>query len=247
MADTAHAFGLIVIGDEILSGNRQDKHFHHFREMLRMRGRLLNRFWLLPDDAAVLTEHLRYSFARGEPVFCCGGIGATTDDKTRQCAAAAAGVALQRHPEAVALIESQYGQATYPTRVLMAELPLGCQLIPNAYNQIPGFILQQHYFLPGFPEMAWPMAEWVLQHFFATPHPLRRELSLQVLGAAESALVPIMQKFTAEYPELKMFSLPRLGEQPSIKLGFYGTSDLNDAFRRLQADLREQGIAFVVN
>jgi molybdopterin-biosynthesis enzyme MoeA-like protein len=245
MSGCATAFGLIVVGDEMLSGNRQDKHFSHFRELLKKQGFSLQRFWLLPDEPELLTWHLRASFAQDLPVFCCGGIGATPDDMTRQCAAEALGVTLHRHPQAVELIESQYAEATYPTRVLMAELPEGSDLIPNLYNRIPGFMLRRHYFLPGFPEMAWPMAQWVLDTHYATQQPVYvQELALNVLNTPESTLAPLMRSYGERYPELKMFSLPTLGKQHRILLGFRGVQGLEEAFQHLQASLREQGIDF---
>jgi len=153
------AFGLIVIGDELLLGDREDRHLPFFRQLLKERGDLLKRCWILPDEFEELTHQLRLSLDQALPTFVCGGIGATPDDLTRGCAAAAAGVGLVRHPEAAALIEGRFGEAAYPERIHMADLPAGSRLIPNLYNQIAGFSLGEHHFLPGFPEMAWPMAQ----------------------------------------------------------------------------------------
>lgn len=74
----------------------------------------------------------------------------------------------------------------------MANLPRGAELIPNPYNQIPGFSINQHHFLPGFPQMAWPMAEWVLDQLYPSSSQQLSELSLQVIDTPESALVAIM-------------------------------------------------------
>ena len=95
-------------------------------------------------------------------MFSFGGIGATPDDHTRQAAAAALGVPLERHPEAVAEIEARFGADAYPHRVLMAEFPAGASIIPNPFNRIAAFSVRDHHFLPGFPQMAWPMLDWVL-------------------------------------------------------------------------------------
>ncbi|HVL55722.1 MAG TPA: molybdopterin-binding protein, partial [Burkholderiaceae bacterium] len=84
-------FGLIVVGDEILSGKRQDKHFPKVVELLGERGLQLAWARYVGDDRPRLTATLRETFAGGEPVVCCGGIGATPDDHTRQAAAAALG------------------------------------------------------------------------------------------------------------------------------------------------------------
>jgi molybdopterin-biosynthesis enzyme MoeA-like protein len=238
------SFGLIVIGDEILFGQRQDSHVNHFRERLDSRGLKLARCWLLPDEAASLTEHLRFSMQSGLPVFVCGGIGATPDDLTRPCAAEAAGVALTRHAEASALIEERFGEAAYPTRIRMADLPQGCALIPNPYNRIAGFSIKGHHFLPGFPEMAWPMAEWVLEKNYPSQVTAIAEASLLVLETPESTLVPIMEAFTGRFPELKLFSLPHLGETPEIELGLRGRGDIATAIKALAQALDQADIPY---
>ncbi len=242
--ETIDGFGLIVIGDEVLFGRRQDSHFQHFRELLGSRGLRLLRCWLLPDQAATLTEHLRFSMRQGLPCFVCGGIGATPDDLTRPCAAEAAGVPLTRHPQAAALIEARFGEAAYPTRIRMADLPADSELIPNPHNRIPGFSIARHHFLPGFPEMAWPMAEWVLeQHYSALASPLV-EGSLRIPETPESALVPLMEAFEGRYPGLKLYSLPHMGEESWIELGLRGRGDIEGALAALSQALDEAGFRY---
>ena len=241
------AFGLIVIGDEILVGQREDRHFSHFKGMLSARGLSLNQSWFLPDDIETLIRHLRFSFSLDSAVFVCGGIGATPDDLTRECAAEAAGVALQRHPGAANLIEAKFGTEAYPQRIKMADLPLGSQLIPNPYNGIPGFALRNHYFLPGFPQMAWPMAEWVMDEYYPSRHPLIQEASVRVLETPESELIGIMHTLNRRYPDLKVFSLPRIGDEPLVELGLRGYADLNEAMKVMSELLQQASIPFEQN
>lgn len=238
------AFGLIVIGDEVLNGERSDQHLPALRARLAARGHLLSWFWLLPDDPAVLERQLAGSMAGDAPVFCCGGIGATPDDHTRACAAAAAGVALRPHSEAVRLIEERFGAAARPHRVRMAELPEGATLIPNPVNQVPGFALRGHWFLPGFPQMAWPMTEWVLDRHYGRAEPLR-EAALEVHGVAESELIPLMETFGERFPAIKLFSLPHHGESRDdryVLLGMRGRFALEPAMTALRAELQARGI-----
>lgn len=237
------AFGLIVIGDEVLNGPRTDGHQPHFKALLLGRGHTLARHWLLPDDPGILTDHLRFSFSRSEPVFVCGGIGPTPDDHTRACAATAAGVPLARHPAARDLIEARFGEAAYPHRIRMADLPEGCELIPNPVNRIPGFSLRGHWFLPGFPEMAWPMAEWVLESHYGTAEP-PGEAALAVIGVPESRLVTLMEALAGRFPHLKLFSLPHLGEDPHILLGFRGRGDLRPALAALREALARESMTW---
>jgi molybdopterin-biosynthesis enzyme MoeA-like protein len=104
----------------------------------------------------------------------------------------------------------------------MADLPAGCVLIPNAYNRIPGFSLYEHYFLPGFPMMAWPMLEWVLDRYYPAVHAQQQEQSVRVINVRESDLLPLMRTLSVRHPAARLFSLPHLGEVNSIEIGFRG-------------------------
>ena len=160
--------GGIIIGDEIMRGKREDKHFRKLIELLAARGLKLDWAQYLGDSPALITETLRRSLATPDIVFCFGGIGATPDDHTRQCAAAAVGVDLALHAEAEAEIRARFGDEATPQRLKMGEFPVGSEIIPNPFNRIPGFSIRNHWFVPGFPQMAWPMLEWVLDHFYAS-------------------------------------------------------------------------------
>ena len=183
------AFGIIIIGDEILSGKRTDKHLAKYIELLSARGLQLAWAEYLGDDPQRLTATLRRTLASEDIVFSCGGIGATPDDHTRQCAANALGVNLVLHPQAREKIneriadvaresgnEPDYSAADNMHRLKMGEFPQGADIIPNPFNKIPGFSVKNlhagaHYFVPGFPVMAAPMMEWVLDTLCAAVSP----------------------------------------------------------------------------
>ena len=203
------AIGALIIGDEILSGKRQDKHLPHVVETLAARGLALDYAHYAGDDRGRLTAFLRDTLARGDLLFSFGGIGATPDDHTRQAAAAALGVPLARHPEAVAELEAKFGAEAYPNRVLMAEFPEGARIIPNPYNRVAAFAIRHHHFFPGFPQMAWPMLDWVLATWYPDLARARVvERAIAVYGAGESQLLPLMDDNVARFPALKLFSLP---------------------------------------
>jgi molybdopterin-biosynthesis enzyme MoeA-like protein len=237
-------FGLYVVGDEILSGRRRDTHVEWFRRILQARGHALAWVQILPDTPELLVRSFRQSLAAGEKAFSCGGIGATPDDHTRDCAAQAAGVPLVRHGRAAQLIEKQFPDSAHPHRIRMADLPQGSALIPNPVNNVPGFSIREHYFLPGFPDMAHPMGAWVLDHYYAPEEKPQRELSLRVYGVSENELMEIMQQMTRDWPALKLFSLPRMGEEAFVELGFRGGEGLEEAYQTLQMALRAAGIGF---
>ena len=287
-------FGLIIIGDEILSGKRADKHLPKIIELLAARGLSLAYAEYVGDDPERITATLARAFAAaraaGDVVFSTGGIGATPDDHTRQCAARALDVELALHPEAKQLIEEriretakEQGAAYEPDRhdnlhrLNMGVFPVGAQIIPNPYNKIPGFSCfverrdstglsvasvaglpgqpgprnrlsraagaaapsggsDPHavgerggiHFVPGFPVMAWPMIEWVLDQHYVHLHSTSGavEKSVIVMGAMEAALTPLMLTIEAENSGVKVFSLPSV-DHPEygrhIELGVKGT------------------------
>ena len=222
--------GAIVIGDEIMRGKRQDKHLAQLIGILHRRGLTLAWCQYLGDNPELITATLRRTLAGPDIVFSFGGIGATPDDHTRACAAAAAGLKLVLHPEAEAEIRGRFGADSTPNRLKMGEFPRGASIIPNGYNRICGFSLGEHHFVPGFPIMAWPMVEWVLDQRYA--HLFHRqaeaEASIVVYDSAESTLTPLMESVEARYRGLKVFSLPSIGEggrRRHIELGVRGAPD----------------------
>ena len=219
-------FGAIIIGDEILSGKRQDKHMAKAIALLAARGFDLSWAQYLGDEPDLIVSTLRRTLAGDDVVFSFGGIGATPDDHTRQCAAAAAGVALKLHPEAETEIRGRFAddpKGVTPQRLMMGEFPEGATIIPNPYNRIPGFTFRNHHFLPGFPEMSWPMMEWVIDRRYAAIGAVRAvESAIIVREAGESQLIDLMNECLCAYPELKVFSLPRVTPERYIELGVRG-------------------------
>lgn len=205
------AVGLIVVGDEILSGKRQDKHFAKVIELLRVRGMELGFAHVVGDDEERIAEVLLAAHERGDAVLSCGGIGGTPDDCTRQAAARAYGREIALHQDAAEIIISRYGDRARRARLRMAEFPVGAGLIPNPVNQVPGFFVEQAYFVPGFPEMAWPMLEWVLDERLAHLHNAEPDIEyrLRVRGAAgEGDLIALMEATLEGFPGIRLSSLP---------------------------------------
>src|SRR6266568_3330463 len=123
--------GAIIIGDEIVRGKREDKHFAKLIEILRARGMRLDWCQYLGDKPGLITATLRRTLASEDIVFSFGGIGATPDDHTRACAAEAAGVTIALHPDAEAAIRSRTDMEITPQRLKMGEFPRGARIIPN--------------------------------------------------------------------------------------------------------------------
>lgn len=258
-------FGIIIIGDEILSGRREDKHLIKAIELLGARGMQLDYAYYVGDVPERITSTLQRAFASGDVVFSFGGIGATPDDHTRQCAAAALNSALVLHPQAKTLIQERMqdmardkGIPYEPERddnlhrLNMGVFPEGAVIIPNPYNKIPGFSCAGHgggtvHFVPGFPVMAHPMMEWVLdtqcKAFFRRD--AWQENSIIVFGAMEASLTPLMERIEAEHA-VKVFSLPSV-DHPEfgrhIELGVKGAPLAADAaYADMLQQLKSKGL-----
>ena len=243
-------FGAIIIGDEILSGKRIDKHFAKITELLGARGLRLSWAEYLGDERSRIAATLKRSFAAGDAVFSFGGIGNTPDDHTRQAVAEALGVDLVLHPDAEREIRDRFGDETNPTRLLLGTFPRGVDIVPNPFNRIPGFRVRDHHFLPGFPQMAHPMAEWVLDTFYASlfnRNPMvDKAFLLTGPNAYESALLDLMERIVAEYPALRLFSLPSVGDDGQrrhLELGVEGEEARVDrAMEAIRLEVERRGI-----
>jgi molybdopterin-biosynthesis enzyme MoeA-like protein len=183
-------------------------------------------------------------------VFSFGGIGATPDDHTRQCAAAALCVSLKLHPDAESEIRTRFGGEVTPQRLMMGEFPEGSNIIPNPVNRIPGFSLGEHHFVPGFPQMAWPMVEWVLESRYKKLFNSERweEASILVFEAGESQLIPAMQAVETGFRGIKVFSLPSMGADGSrihVELGVRGDpAEVEDAMDALRHAVKQAGFPY---
>ena len=243
-------FGAFIIGDELLVGKRQDKHLPFVIEALAKRGLRLSWAHYLGDEPERITAALKRSLASKDVVFSFGGIGATPDDHTRQCAAAALEVPLRIHPDAEREIRARFGGEVTPQRLQMGEFPQGSAIIPNPVNRIPGFSLRDHHFVPGFPQMAWPMVEWVLDTKYSKLFNRDRwaEASILVYEAGESQLIPAMQAVEAAYPGVKVFSLPSMGpkgERIHVELGVRGEpAAVEGAMDALKRQVGEAGFPY---
>jgi len=267
-SDTRPEFGLIIVGDEILSGKRADKHMPKVIELLSARGLSLDWADYVGDSPERITRTLARAFESNSIVFSCGGIGATPDDHTRQCAGKALGLDIVLHSEAEALIRERMQDTAKEQGVLyepdrhdnihrlnMGVFPVGASIIPNPYNKIPGFSCQGAgggvvHFVPGFPVMAWPMMEWVLDTYY--PHLFQTaawiEKSIVIYGSMEATLTPLMETLEREHSGIKVFSLPSVDHPVHgrhIELGVKGAPDkVAQAYPAMLAGLQPFGLKF---
>ena len=250
----SRSFGAIIIGDEIMSGKRQDKHFAKIAEMLGERGLMLSWVEYLGDDRARLAATYKRTMASGDVVFSCGGIGNTPDDHTRQAVAAALGVGLELHPAAFEELKIRFAnEEITEQRKQLVTFPAGVTMVPNPFNRIAGFTINDHYFVPGFPQMAHPMIAWALDTFYADQSQavdgkVDKAFLLTGPNAYESALLDLMERIVKDYPTLRLFSLPSISgsERRHLELGVEGEPVLVDqAMAEIRAEIEARGISWV--
>jgi molybdopterin-biosynthesis enzyme MoeA-like protein len=245
--------GAIIIGDEIMLGRREDKHFPKLLEILAARGLVLDWTLYIGDDRERLTDTLKRTLASDDIVFSFGGIGNTPDDHTRQAAAAAAGVELRLHADAEREIKARFAELKFEltdVQLAMGNLPVGSRIIPNPFNRIPGFSLGQHHFVPGFPQMAWPMVKWVLDSYYSWRFHAKPsdDAAILVWKGVEGALIHLMRRVEADFPGIKVFSLPFLGTkevQRHIEFGVRGAPEqVPPAMEAIRRGVVELGYSF---
>ena len=146
---------LVVIGDEILSGRTQDKNVAQIATWLNVQGIRLAEVRVVADDEAAIVEAVNTLRSRNDYLFTTGGIGPTHDDITVDAMAAALGVGVTHHPDAVAILTRYYesrGGAT-EARLRMARVPEGADLIPNKMSGAPGIRIGNIFIMAGVPHI----------------------------------------------------------------------------------------------
>jgi len=281
---------VIIIGDEILSGKRQDKHLAKIIEFLNLRGMQLSEVKYLGDDLHILAKNFKLSFDsytdKNDLVICCGGIGGTPDDKTRQACAIALNQELVLHSKAKEQIlirikqmqlqnkaPQDFNHSENLQRLTMGEFPVNADIIPNNYNNIPGFSISNHFFVPGFPVMSWPMIEWILDTKYKHLHHTNivQTLSCFIPLIQESQLSAILFELEKNFKDITTFSLPSFGKnirnndnleidmgkesewqtKPYIEVGVKGKSPssklLSTAFTQLTQKIKNLGYTIIDN
>ena len=242
MAKRKTTFGAVIVGDEILSGKRKDGHLEFISNTLAKRGGQLDWVRIVGDDIEEQALTYRQTLASENIVFSFGGIGATPDDLSRQAAAKAFAIPLEYHPEGVEILQARFGDDFNRRRYQLINFPAGSALIPNPVNEVPGFSLLNHHFVPGFPNMAHPMVEWVLDTYYSdifldAP---KIERLLKVSGVYESELIPIIEQILTEHADIKVSCLPQSNHTAEAELGLKGEQEQVDAAYSRLCELLDQ-------
>lgn len=161
-SDKVWTAGMLVIGDEILSGRTHDKNIAQVASWLQVQGIRLTEARVVSDDMATIGEALNALRERYDYVFTTGGIGPTHDDISVDAVARALGVPVVVHPEARAILADYYkdkpGGLT-EARLRMARVPEGADLIPNRRSGAPGIKLGKIHMMAGVPHITAEMLD----------------------------------------------------------------------------------------
>ena len=210
-ADTITA-GLLVIGDEILSGRTKDVNIGATAEFCTDLGIELREVRVVSDDTDDIVEAVNALRHRYTYVFTTGGIGPTHDDITADAIARAFGVALPINPHARAMLEARWqqtGTEVNAARLRMARIPEGAELIVNSVSAAPGFRIGNVHVMAGVPIIMRAMLETLAP----TLKGGRKVMSVTVKAAVgEGTIGGPLAALQEQYPDVKMGSYPQMGK-----------------------------------
>ena len=221
--------GLIVIGDEILSGKVVDTNTPFLIGELRALGVRLCEIAVIADQTAGIAETVARFAARYDAVFTSGGVGPTHDDVTIAGVAQAFGVAVHRHPELAALLTAYYQSLPVPAvadssdgdprqsaesarhellnrSLRMADVPEGTQLLTGVDLKWPVLCVRNVYILPGIPEIFRRKFLAIRERFRESPFTLRQIF----IRSEEGEVASVLDHIATTYPDVALGSYPRL-------------------------------------
>ena len=197
---------LLVVGDELLSGEIRDENTPWIIDRLAREGVRVVRVAVCPDVEDEVATEVRRLRALSDALLVTGGVGPTHDDVTRPALARALGVTLVPHPEAERRIRGFYGQAVTAAELEMAMLPAGARVVVGPSTGTLGFELGGVYGFPGVPVLMRDLVEGIVSDFRGAPlH--RQEV---ITGLREGEIAPLLTRTQAEHPDVAIGSYPVL-------------------------------------
>ncbi|MEH6546284.1 MAG: competence/damage-inducible protein A [Sneathiella sp.] len=236
---------VLVIGDEILSGRTKDKNMVYLAEQLIEQGVQLREARVIPDIETEIVAAVNSLRKKFDYVFTTGGIGPTHDDITADSIAAAFGVGIGYHPEAMEILTRHYetsGIEFNEARKRMARIPDGAQLIDNPVSKAPGFQIENVFVMAGVPVIMQAMFDGIISRISGGAQMLSRTIGA---GLPEGKIAGELGALQKEYPDVSM------GSYPFFRQGSVGTNlvlrsinqtNLDQAFKKLEEILTEMKV-----
>lgn len=224
--------GVVVIGNEILSGKVADTNSPFLATELRQLGVALRRIETIPDELDDIGRTVRTFHESYDYVFTSGGVGPTHDDVTIEGIALGMGRKVIRHPELEAGIRGFVQGELNAAHLKMAEVPEGAELLPDENLRFPTIRLENIYILPGIPEILRRKFAAMRALFAGAPYHLR----IIYTSYSESMIADSLNQTVSEFPELLLGSYPKMGDpEYMVKLTMESKDDayVQRAFDRL--------------
>jgi molybdenum cofactor synthesis domain-containing protein len=199
--------GILVIGNEILSGKVEDTNSPYLSRELRALGVDLQRILVIPDDVEIIARETRVMSEAYDYVFTSGGIGPTHDDLTMDGIASAFGVPIERSESIVNRLQRAIGNDLNQSQLKMALVPKGAQLLDVGDLWFPVVIFENVHILPGIPELLRKKFESISQRFKGVPILLKRVYVKRL----ESEIAESLNDLLGDFPELMLGSYPKIG------------------------------------
>jgi molybdenum cofactor synthesis domain-containing protein len=202
--------GILVIGDEILSGRTKDKNIGFIAEYLTNIGIDLKEVRVVADDEDDIVNALNALRGRYDYVFTTGGIGPTHDDITADCVAKAFGVPINHHPEVVERFKKRFGADINEARLRMARVPDGSTLVESATIMAPGFWIGNVITMAGVPSIMRAMLDHVVPQLKTGAKVLSETIDA---GLKEGDVATDLREIAKRHPDTSIGSYPYMNER----------------------------------
>ena len=231
--------GIILIGNEILSGKITDENAAYLCRELRTLGVDVRRIAVIPDEVGLIADEVAAFTKSFDLVFTSGGVGPTHDDVTIEGVARAMAVPVVRHPDLVALLERYYRGSVTEAALRMAEIPEGAELVTGGTRRFPTILMRNVYVLPGVPEIFRQKFDALRERFRDQPIHLRNVF----VRIGEGMLADYLNRLLQSFPLLQLGSYPEFSNpEYQVKVTLesrdrgYLEQALGDFLARLPAD-----------
>jgi molybdenum cofactor synthesis domain-containing protein len=200
--------GIIIVGNEILSGKVTDTNSPFLARELRKLGVTVRRIVTIPDELDVIAAAVAEFHRSYDLVFTSGGVGPTHDDVTIGGVARGLGRPVIRHPAIEERMRAYFGDRINAARLKMAEVPEGTELIVDGRLGFPTLKCENIYILPGIPEILEQKFEALRDRFAASPYHLR----IVYTSESEGTIAEHLDATLTAFPALLLGSYPKIGD-----------------------------------
>jgi len=233
--------GIIIIGNEILSGKVGDENSHFLARELRALGVDLRRVVVIPDDVDLIADEIRWFSGTFDYVFTSGGVGPTHDDVTMEGVAAAFGVGMEESSKLARLVKAWCEEGREDRALKMALIPEGAEVLSSKGVKFPLVRMENVYVFPGIPEYLAAKFAAIKERFRGAPFRLVRIY----VNEEECYITEEMDRVVGEFPGVMVGSYPRINEDDYkvvVTLESADGSELNRASQRLVGLLPEGSV-----